>query len=419
MVRAVRNDTSADQWLMASPTKMKGTGTLRGLRLSARACCATPSSTSSSPKPSISHAARKVVRSTIDVTANKHAAAPRVTNTLPSPFAAGLSGRRLSAATTLSHVVVLPEADDTNGRRLSAATTLSHITVPSEADGTNSVVLIGPRESPRAADDAAAIGGSTTGTGTGPARMSRIPVPRSAGQPLRPIQPGSSSDVSAIVRPCLPTTRETSTSVSHQQPRTMPGLPPVGTLPAPAALALSDSLALPTPRAAASEPVVRMHEGDLAEAAANAAQVLRVDLSDPSCFEQATEALATGEGVLAYLTATSRSLGVTEAVIWRELLAEAGHGIAGTTVTMRSPPAHMAQKGAAGGGADSNRADASVGAVCLRDLLRLSVCDDNDLNLVRRVMMDSKEFFSALRTAAGERSVPPSELWNALDALER
>ena len=56
---------------------------------------------------------------------------------------------------------------------------------------------------------------------------------------------------------------------------------------------------------------------------------------------------------------------------------------------------------------------------CLRDLLRLSVCDDNDLNLVRRVMMDSKEFFSALRTAAGERSVPPSELWNALDALER
>jgi len=416
MVRAVRNyDISADQWLMASPTKMKGTGTLRGLRLSARASCATPSSTSGSPKPSISHAARKVVRSTIDVTANKHAAAPRVPNTLPSPFAAGLSGRRLSAATMLSHVVVLPEADDTNGRRLSAATTLSHITVPSEADGTNSVELIGPRESPRAADDAAVVGGS----GTGPARISRIPVPRSAGQPLRPIQPVPSSDVSAIMRPCLPTTREASTSVSQQQPRAMPGLPPVVTLPAPAVLALSDGPALPASQATMSEPVVKMHEGDLAEAAANAAQVLRVDLSDPSCFEQATEALGTGERVLAYLTATSRSLGVTEAVIWRELLAEAGHGIAGTTVTMRSPPAHMAQKGAAGGGADSNRADASVGAVCLRDLLRLSVCDDNDLNLVRRVMMDSKEFFSALRTAAGERSVPPSELWYALDALER
>lgn len=150
-----------------------------------------------------------------------------------------------------------------------------------------------------------------------------------------------------------------------------------------------------------------MDEGDLAEAAANAAQVLRIDLSEPSCFEHATAALHAGERVLVYLAAAGRS-STSEATLWEELIrsSEGPYGIEGGEGISSSSTA-------------GSHAEAVAAAVCLRDLLRLSICTDSDLRLVRRVVDESRAFFDALRTAAQERSVPPSELWNALDALER
>lgn len=170
------------------------------------------------------------------------------------------------------------------------------------------------------------------------------------------------------------------------------------------------------------DPHTMMDEGDLAEAAANAAQVLKVDLSEPSCFEEATTALHAGELVLRFLADTCKSSGVQESHIWTALLTEAGQGVAGSAVMPRSPPAQMhvhPHTTTVGPANCSGRVEAAAAAISLRDLLRISICDDNDLNLARRVVTDSKVFFTALSTAARERAVPPSELWNALDALER
>jgi len=72
---------------------MRGTGTLRSLRLSARSCL-TPPSSASSPKPSISHAARGG-RPNISSRSN-----------LPSPFAAVLpTSRALRGVRTTVHVL--------------------------------------------------------------------------------------------------------------------------------------------------------------------------------------------------------------------------------------------------------------------------------------------------------------------------
>jgi len=397
---------------------MRGSGTLRGLRLSARAGTTSPSA----PRLSIGH--------TITRRRNSINDGPRVpVDTLPSPFvAAQPPSRQLRSTTTLS------------------------LMVPSDADGTRDVSLVGPRqyrnswdgvspwETPRSTDSHA------DGSGNGHApRVSRIPVPRSASV-LRPIQvtastepvgsrcasdtPSQAEELPAAqlrqtglshptvpaVTPAPPLTLSSSSSSHEPTPPSLP-LPPLAqeqTMPN----EMPQSLVGANDSFATSSGALRMDEGDLAEAAANAAQVLRVDLGEPSCFEEAMKALRSGEMVLGYLAATALNSGLQESLIWAGLLAETGQDAAGHAILPRSPaPTHMHEHVHAS--ADCSRAEAVAAAVCLRDLLRISICDDGDINLARRVVTDSKIFFTALSTAAAERAVPPSELWNALDALER
>jgi len=181
--------------------------------------------------------------------------------------------------------------------------------------------------------------------------------------------------------------------------------------------------AITSHRANASVIDPSMSESDLAEAAANAAQVLRVDLTEPTCYEQASEALRASELALAYVHAVAqqRGSGAIEAVVWRELLSEGpDHSVAGGALVPRTPPA-AAHGDMTALGVDwwTGRAEAVNAASTLRGLLRLSLCDDTDLRLARRVVGETKRFFTALLVASEERSVPPSKLWHALDALER
>jgi len=144
---------------------------------------------------------------------------------------------------------------------------------------------------------------------------------------------------------------------------------------------------------------------------------MRVDLSgDVCCFERANDSLVQAERVLAFLGGEARARGVSEALLWRELLASAStHSIAGGALVPRTPdPASSRVLAAA---ASASTAEMAAAAEALRSLLRISICDDNDLQLARRVVTDSRHFFASLSVAATDRGVQPSELWRALELL--
>ena len=286
-----------------------------------------------------------------------------------------------------------------------------------------------------------------------PRQPSRIPMPRAnsalhlrsdSNHVLLPLEQESMSEGMASTWP------ETGTQPNQYQmppqaPPLMPSLPP----PLPATLISAPSQPLqppeeqlapaPVPQAVSDHATSvdtsrpRMNESDLAEAAANTAQVLRVDLTDPNCYDEATDALRHGNRALEYLLTEAGRTGRTEAAIWRGTLAVApAASTAGCTVMVRTPTPHTpaerkvssfpgpGQHGMPRSGeTPRDVADMADAAVRLKNILRLSICDDADLWLVRRVVGESLAFLEDLGAAAAERGVRPSQLWNALDALER
>ena len=55
-----------------------------------------------------------------------------------------------------------------------------------------------------------------------------------------------------------------------------------------------------------------------------------------------------------------------------------------------------------------------AGATRLRGLLRLSLMDDNDLQLAQRALREAAAFFEALRAAAAHAGRKPHALWASL-----
>ena len=144
--------------------------------------------------------------------------------------------------------------------------------------------------------------------------------------------------------------------------------------------------------------------------------MMRVDLKrDQFCFERADEALQLGEKVLAHVSAAAAGANaISEAEVWRELLAGApGRSVAGSALVPRTPDLSSMRLDASERTAST--LELALAAEALRGLLRVSICDENDLRLVRRVVAESRHFFTSLRRAADDRGVQPSELWRALE----
>ncbi|KOO22818.1 hypothetical protein Ctob_009225 [Chrysochromulina tobinii] len=144
--------------------------------------------------------------------------------------------------------------------------------------------------------------------------------------------------------------------------------------------------------------------------------MMRVDLKrDQFCFERADEALQLGEKVLAHISAAAAGANaISEAEVWRELLASApGRSVAGSALVPRTPDLSSMRLDASERTAST--LELALAAEALRGLLRVSICDENDLRLVRRVVAESRHFFTSLRRAADDRGVQPSELWRALE----
>jgi hypothetical protein len=172
----------------------------------------------------------------------------------------------------------------------------------------------------------------------------------------------------------------------------------------------------PPPPATTETPHLIVDEAELADAAATTAQMMRVDLKrDQFCFERADEALQLGEKVLAHISAAAAGANaISEAEVWRELLASApGRSVAGSALVPRTPDLSSMRLDASERTAST--LELALAAEALRGLLRVSICDENDLRLVRRVVAESRHFFTSLRRAADDRGVQPSELWRALE----
>lgn len=198
--------------------------------------------------------------------------------------------------------------------------------------------------------------------------------------------------------------------------------PPLTPIPPPTAsaapmLAMQPTVGSDSP-GGPKDPADGMDESTLAEAAASTAQVLRVDLSDHTCYETAWASLTAGEAVLAHLTEAAKASGQSEAGVWRDLLAQGpGHSTAGSALVPRTPP-HATSHYPQHEHTVLRKAELAKAAALLRGLLRLSICDDADLRLAHQVVAESLSFLGALRAASEARDVPPSQLWYALNALE-
>ena len=254
-----------------------------------------------------------------------------------------------------------------------------------------------------------------------PSAASPMPLPRTALPPpapaMMPPQPPSTvAPAQAALAPPPPPQIQSQQQPppQKQQPPLQQQVPPQQPPPPPPPPPPQQQQPPPPPP---PTPPLITDETELSEAAATAAQVMRVDLgTELECFERANEALRKGERVLDYLAAASAHAPASAAVLWRELLAGApGHSVSGGALVPRTPDPSSSRAMAAAAAAAGSTAELAVAAEALRGLLRLSICDDNDLRLARSVVDESRRFFDSLSLAASERGVQPSELWRALE----
>ena len=411
-----------DGVLEESPTKMRGKGTLRSLRVSARSLVCSPQAGTSSPKPSISHAARRLPR--VDMSSRSN---------LPSPFAAVLPAAsrvlRSIRAAAAHEITDLPVAQAQ--RQLPRASAIREFR--------------NTWHSPRSSDQGSSETSSNSSQIGSPLRPSRIPALRRvvSGRPWPPeleLPRERLEDIACVT--CELTTNADELFGPHGQPMELtaapsivqPPRPPLPPFPPPRAPPILAAVIPPqqaqspprrrSPRRASSPPPpaptetphLIVDEAELADAAATTAQMMRVDFKrDQFCFERADEALQLGEKVLAHISAAAAGANaISEAEVWRELLASApGRSVAGSALVPRTPDLSSMRLDASERTAST--LELALAAEALRGLLRVSICDENDLRLVRRVVAESRHFFTSLRHAADDRGVQPSELWRALE----
>jgi len=159
----------------------------------------------------------------------------------------------------------------------------------------------------------------------------------------------------------------------------------------------------------------------LHQAALEAANVLRVDPSDLKQVKQAEVTIESGAILVEMLSKYAKVLGTTRSKIWQNLLGVCNNSNAGNIVTIRTPPPRskiLKSSKHQGrdiqlGGEKMIRIRQHLGptAVQLHKLLRLSLCDDADLDLAAKVISETAGFFGRMRAKTTEKGIEIHTLW--------
>lgn len=183
-----------------------------------------------------------------------------------------------------------------------------------------------------------------------------------------------------------------------------------------------------------------MSAAQLASSGQSVLELLRIEQKAAGWVEHAEAEIAAGLALLAEVRRTADGLGLALGGLWQELLqqsaaaaaggggggggASAGGGGGGERGAIQRTPlrrhhrsmseelgAEAIARAVDEGLSDEQRRALCAGAARLRGLLRLSLMDDNDLQLARRALREATAFFEALRAAAGRAGRTPRALW--------
>ena len=159
-------------------------------------------------------------------------------------------------------------------------------------------------------------------------------------------------------------------------------------------------------------------------------ELLRVEAGPSEWVETSEAEIAAGLALLGEVRAAADGLGCAQGALWQALLYEqsgSGRGGGGGSgpVVQRTPLKRAGRSFSLDGtellgfvGLEplglQRRHALGAGAARLRGLLRLSLMDDNDLQLAQRALREATAFFEALRAAAAHAGSTPHALWASL-----
>ena len=159
-------------------------------------------------------------------------------------------------------------------------------------------------------------------------------------------------------------------------------------------------------------------------------ELLRVEAGPSEWVETSEAEIAAGLALLGEVRAAADGLGCAQGALWQALLYEqsgSGRGGGGGSgpVVQRTPLKRAGRSFSLDGTellgfvgleplGPQRRHALGAGAARLRGLLRLSLMDDNDLQLAQRALREAAAFFEALRAAAAHAGRTPHALWTSL-----
>lgn len=172
----------------------------------------------------------------------------------------------------------------------------------------------------------------------------------------------------------------------------------------------------------ARSPSVHRVARSLVEGAQSMMALMRIDFNEPRCVEFVNLAVASGVSLLDELGTYAQVMqrqdpDMSTARVWNELLRDsptaASEGLAdGMHVRVQRTPSKSSVRVEL----RSVASEATVGhlrarAKELRNLLRLSLCDEADLRLARQAMADALKFIHTLQEHAGTAAMCPRAMW--------
>lgn len=180
---------------------------------------------------------------------------------------------------------------------------------------------------------------------------------------------------------------------------------------------------LPPPVGFTKGPPSKRH-AKLAERAQSTTQVLRVDLSEASCVSSLGEAVCSGLALLdqldrcAQLLVQAGDFSATPARVWTEL----GHrppadAAAGGRVRVQRTPSKTRPLELSACASEEAQQWLHGQAAALRELVRLSLCDVADLQLARKVLVETQGFLVDLERHARDAAVNARDLWREMTGL--
>jgi hypothetical protein len=157
-------------------------------------------------------------------------------------------------------------------------------------------------------------------------------------------------------------------------------------------------------------------------------ELLRVEAAPSEWVDTSEAEIAAGLALLGEVRAAADGLGCAQGTLWQALLYEQprGGGGGGSGPVVQRTPLKRAGRSLSLDGTEllgfvgleplgaQRRHALGAGAARLRGLLRLSLMDDNDLQLAQRALREAAAFFEALRAAAAHSGRTPHALWESL-----